>query len=403
MGQIQHSLHCYFRLFVFLSLASLSVDAFGAPPEDDDSEIIITMGGDFGFNDTKAVPSPIGGFCRNPDRYVPFSEMTEGIKDLFDGDLNIVNLESCVLNELPNEGLPLKTYLFSTHPTGIRHMMDLGVNVWTQANNHIWDYKEEGLRLSFKNIDSLRENYQFISVGAGLNLDEAKSVKTIVIKNKTIAIASIGIIDNLHPFHRADEKTPGTLSFRNRNGFNDYELLLKEIKAVEADYKILAIHYGREHQINLDKGQREKYHRAVELGDVDLVIGHHPHVPRPIEYFEESGRGRLIAYSLGNLLHPGTRKIEDRAPPYNFGMILRLTLKPNPAGDLRPSRLELVPLLGMHEKPYVPEIEISEKLLKSFNDQVATSLTESLQFEWDKSTPRGTAFYDFETSDSEQN
>ena len=84
-------------------------------------------------------------------------------------------------------------------------------------------------------------------------------------------------------------------------------------------------------------------------------------------------------------------------------MILRLMLKPSPAGDLRPRRLELVPLLGMHEKPYVPETEVSEKLLKSFNDQVAKGLTEPLKFEWDKSSPGAAAFYDFETSESDQN
>ena len=262
------------------------------------NEITITLTGDFGFNDSKAEPSGEGGYCKQSQSYINYSEMTDGIKNIFKrSDLNIVNLETTVVNRLPNEGLPHKGYLFSTHPDGIEHMKKLGVNMWTLANNHVWDYGEDGLCLTLQNLDCLECKH----VGAGRNLAEAKSVRLIKIKGRTIAVASIGIIDNQHHFHRADKKTPGTLSYRNRNGFEDYELVLDELAKAKAHYRILTIHYGTEYNTSLDYKQRERFELALDRGKADLVVGHHPHVVRPVEIVEHDGRKCIIAYSLGNL------------------------------------------------------------------------------------------------------
>lgn len=352
-------------------------------------KLTITLAGDFGMNANKAEPSKQGGFSMVSQDYLNYSEMTDGVKHLFKSDLNIVNLESTVLHKLPNEGLPHKGYLFSTHPSGIEHMAKLGVNMWTLANNHVWDYGEQGLCRTLENLDCLGEG-KFKHVGAGHNFDQAKAVRLIRKKRMVIAVGSIGIIDDQHHFHRADENTPGTLTYRNRNGFEDYELVLDELAAAKANYRILAIHYGTEYNTSLDYKQRERFELALSRGKADLIVGHHPHVVRPVEIVEHDGRKCIIAYSLGNFLHPGTGNIEYRSPPHNFGMVLKLDFHLQGHGrkkSMTPTRIEMVPLLGMHHKPFVPEGKKLESLVNSYNWYVAYDYR-NLKFELDSETGR---------------
>jgi poly-gamma-glutamate synthesis protein (capsule biosynthesis protein) len=104
--------------------------------------------------------------------------------------------------------------------------------------------------------------------------------------------------------------------------------LEKEIKAIkkDADHLILMAHAGVEN-INFPIIEwRQRYRRLCELG-VDIIIGHHPHVPQGYERFEKS----LIFYSLGNFYF-GQKKNEgdqsfsvqialDDEKKYNFKSI----------------------------------------------------------------------------------
>jgi Bacterial capsule synthesis protein PGA_cap len=59
----------------------------------------------------------------------------------------------------------------------------------------------------------------------------------------------------------------------------------------------LHVPFGHEHAFGEDRGDVRRFaHRAVDAG-ADLVLGSGPHVLRGMERY----RGRLIAYSLGNL------------------------------------------------------------------------------------------------------
>ena len=54
---------------------------------------------------------------------------------------------------------------------------------------------------------------------------------------------------------------------------------------------------GREHAFGEDRGDSRHFARAAIDAGADLVVGSGPHVVRGLELY----RGRLIAYSLGNL------------------------------------------------------------------------------------------------------
>jgi poly-gamma-glutamate synthesis protein (capsule biosynthesis protein) len=65
----------------------------------------------------------------------------------------------------------------------------------------------------------------------------------------------------------------------------------------EANFVIVAFHWGREYTHDPTDRQVELAHAAVDAG-ADLVIGSHPHWVQGIELY----KGKLITYSLGNFV-----------------------------------------------------------------------------------------------------
>ena len=67
--------------------------------------------------------------------------------------------------------------------------------------------------------------------------------------------------------------------------------------AKEVDYVVVGYHWGIEYEHYPWGPQTSEAHAAIDAG-ADLVIGHHPHVLQGFETY----KGRLIAYSLGDLV-----------------------------------------------------------------------------------------------------
>lgn len=86
----------------------------------------------------------------------------------------------------------------------------------------------------------------------------------------------------------------------------DLDLLKRQIedcKKEDCDFIVASIHWGYEFEFFPRYRQIEAGHTLVE-GGVDLILGHHPHVIQPIEYYRtkrDPNRIAVIAYSLGNL------------------------------------------------------------------------------------------------------
>jgi poly-gamma-glutamate capsule biosynthesis protein CapA/YwtB (metallophosphatase superfamily) len=99
-----------------------------------------------------------------------------------------------------------------------------------------------------------------------------------------------------------------------------------------ADLVIVTMHAGAEgkgHEhvrpgpetfLGEQRGDPQAFAHAVIDAGADLVVGHGPHVLRGLEWY----RGRLIAYSLGNLAGPGTLNVGGSS---GVGAILQVTLR----------------------------------------------------------------------------
>ena len=85
-----------------------------------------------------------------------------------------------------------------------------------------------------------------------------------------------------------------------------------------ADLVIVSLHAGIEYTEQLHPVQQSVPPELAKSGLVDLVIGHHPHVPQRIAKLKggPNGNGMWVAYSLGNMISA------QAEPERNTGLLL---------------------------------------------------------------------------------
>lgn len=196
-------------------------------------------------------------------------------------DYSIINYESPIITENYAPIDKSGPILFSSSKA-MEVIHNIGFDMITLANNHFRDLGQKGVEKTIDSAESLKIEY----VGGGANYSEARKIKYVEIKNKTIAF--INVCENEWSIARKDY-----------GGSNPYDLINIHHDIVEAkqksDYVILVIHGGIEHyQLPTPRMKRE-YRYFVELG-ADAVINHHQHCYSGYEIY----CGKPIFYGLGN-------------------------------------------------------------------------------------------------------
>ena len=87
----------------------------------------------------------------------------------------------------------------------------------------------------------------------------------------------------------------------------DADQLIAQARAARAggaDLVVVSVHAGTEYRTDPTPDQVALASALAVSGEVDLYIGHHAHVPQPIELVAggRDGRGMWVAYGLGNML-----------------------------------------------------------------------------------------------------
>lgn len=319
------------------------------------ADVVLTMGGDVNFNRNRLAVSPQGvSYGKN---YSPFSHFTRGIAPLIDGDLNFANIETVVtsVNDLTNED---KKFAFASHTTSIEHLVHLGFNLFSLANNHTYDYGYKGMERTYSEMAQLKRMYPSIDYH-GIETRPNLLKPVIIEKNGIkIAFATISIADSKF---RGTDNRRGLLYIHNDS---DYRDLIKAFANTQADYKILSTHYGTERQVQLDKGQQSRYEYALDYGDIDLIIGHHPHVIRPIQKY----KNKFIFYSLGNYVMLGSADMTKSKSPYiDWSMFARVHIKKNKTGKAVAEAIEVVPITNTHARTVPMQGEAAQYRIRVLN------------------------------------
>jgi len=197
-------------------------------------------------------------------------------------DISICNFEAPIKSNghpIPKAGPHL-----NQSKSAISTIKNCGFNMLSLANNHIYDYGETGLK---DTIDEITKN-DLGYIGAGLTFDEPYSLTIEEIDNTKIGFlsfceAEFGAL--------LEDEGRGGYAWINHQSVNNIVRKSKQ----KVDVLILIAHAGAE-EVPLPLPEwRTRYRELCDCG-VDVIIGHHPHVPQGWEKYNSS----LIFYSLGN-------------------------------------------------------------------------------------------------------
>lgn len=233
-----------------------------------------------------------------------------------DVDLAIVNLEAPIVESPTAKPIEKCGPNLRCTSKAIDALKYAGFNMVTLANNHLYDFGEEGLK---DTLDACHKS-NIVTVGAGMNLSEAAKTSYQNINGQTLAIVNCCE----HEFSIATETSGGC------NPLNPIQQFyaIQEAKQ-KADYVLVIIHGGHEHYQLPSPRMKETYRFFVDAG-ADAVINHHQHCYSGYEVYNS----KPIFYGLGNFCFD---RDTQRNSFWNEGYMVRLAL------DKKECQFELIP------------------------------------------------------------
>ncbi|WP_223192571.1 CapA family protein [Paenibacillus sedimenti] len=203
-------------------------------------------------------------------------------------DFAFVNLETAVT--LANNKDTNQIYNFKSNPESLIGLKNAGFDMVSVANNHSMDFLQNGFLDTLDNLD----NAGLLYVGGGLNVKEAYSAKSVIIKGRKVKFLAFSrFIPTVEWF--AGVSKPGVAQAYDKKPVLD--AIAQECK--DADYVMVYIHWGIEMNNRPEQWQRDYARQMIDAG-ADAIVGSHVHVLQGFEFYKE----KPIAYSIGNFLFP---------------------------------------------------------------------------------------------------
>lgn len=268
-----------------------------------------------------------------PGTNFPYNKLPQNKDVLFDAvkshlkgaDILFGNFES-TMTDYPHSskgGGGGMLFAFRTPPSYAKILKNAGFNILSIANNHSYDFNEQGFKDTIKNIDSN-------------GMKAVGKRDQIVYKNvKGVNFAFIGFSNYGEVHNSLLELKAGAE-------------VVKKAKQ-KADIVVISVHAGAEGTGALNvrnkteffygenRGNMVLFSRTMIDAGADLILGHGPHVARAMELY----KGKLIAYSLGNFM--GYRTLSTAG---ELGKSLILDVKMNPQGDFVSGKIIPIALNG---------------------------------------------------------
>ena len=193
------------------------------------------------------------------------------------------------------EALAGKLYTFRAKPERMALLEEMGTDLVSLANNHIYDYGEEGMLDTLDYLDKAGIPY----VGGGRNIKEAGRPVYFIINGMKIGFVAASNAELTLYTPAAGEDTPGILEAYDTSL---YDQVIAEASK-ECDYLIAYIHWGPEDVNQYAAYQTAQGKEFLDAG-ADIVVGGHPHVLQGMEYMD----GKPVIYSMGDFWFNGETK-----------------------------------------------------------------------------------------------
>ena len=228
-----------------------------------------------------------GDVCLQEVKHDTFS-IDPGITKLIAAaDCNVANLEGPLTYSA--DGLAYQSILKRSEPVKSQ-LVDM-FDIFSLANNHIMDFKLDGLLDTITFLKSLNKGY------FGVGLSRSESFQPFTTEVKETPVAFLGFTR----WHRARRKAAGTTP-------DDVRQLSGRISELSqlGYFVVVYAHWNYEYMDYPAPGNRRIARKLIDAG-ADLILGSHPHVIHGYEKY----RGKFIFHSLGNFIFDLPRYNDD--------------------------------------------------------------------------------------------
>ena len=199
----------------------------------------------------------------------------EKVKPIFEADdLTVVNLEGPLTTGGKRQD---KQFAIKGDPSYVDILKLGSVEAVSLANNHTYDYGQEGLQQTQAILDKNQIDY---FGNSRISYQEVQGVKVALIGEK------------------GWDKSAAT---KKR-----LQQAISQAKK-QTDLVVIMFHWGNEREHMPNAIQKDLAHFCIDEG-VDLVVGSHPHVMQGIETY----KGKNIIYSFGNFSFGANKNPEDK-------------------------------------------------------------------------------------------
>lgn len=192
---------------------------------------------------------------------------------------------------------------FAGPPELVTALADVGWDGCSTASNHSVDRRFAGIEATLDTLDEVGMGH------AGMARTESEAATTQMYTVRTgereVQVANISFTYGLNGLPKPDGK-PWAVDTFNADARDVTPIVEAAERARDqgADIVIASTHCCVEYQIQPNNAQRDIVAQIADSGLVDLYVGHHAHVPQPIELVEGgvSGEGMWAYFGHGNFL-----------------------------------------------------------------------------------------------------
>jgi len=237
--------------------------------------------GDNLFHETIINTSLVNGVYNFDSIYTPVKDIIEN------ADLAFINQETVMGGaSFGYSGYPA----FNTPQSLAGTLARTGFDIVNQANNHAMDMGRAGL---YATLD-LWDTIEGITVIGARKAGESMRI----VKMNNITLGFLSYTYGLNGLSLPSDN-PNLVSLISRS------TMTREIEALRplCDFLVVSMHWGEEYMLIEPSPQQISLAQFLAQLDVDLIIGHHPHVLQRSEKLPRAnGKETLCFYSLGNFV-----------------------------------------------------------------------------------------------------
>jgi poly-gamma-glutamate capsule biosynthesis protein CapA/YwtB (metallophosphatase superfamily) len=290
-----------------------------------------------------------------------FSPIYTEIKSIIqNADLAFINQETPMAGEsFGYSGYPA----FNSPQSLAKTHVETGFDIVNLANNHAMDKGASGLYATLDYLNTIKE---FTVIGAR---KEGQSARIVTKNNITLGFLSYayGLNGNTLP-----KDNPNLVSLISRKKIEEEATALRPL----CDFLVVSMHWGDEYMLQPNKEQIDLAAFLASL-NVDLIIGHHPHVLQRVEAIKRpDGKETICYYSLGNFVS------HQRERERIIGALMALTFVKQSTGELSIINYGILPLITHYDRAFsntkiYPLYSYTEQLL---NEHALKNAGDGLSF-----------------------